>query len=153
VIDIVPYRAEWAAHFSELNRDWIQRLFVLEEADWKVLRDPQASIIDQGGQIVFAVDAGVPIGTVAAVHVSDSLYELAKMAVAPSHQRHGLGERLGRAAIDWARDAGGTLMFLETNSALDNAIRLYERLGFRHKPQPHPSPYARSNVYMELPLR
>jgi GNAT superfamily N-acetyltransferase len=153
VIDIEPFRAEWAPHFSELNRAWIERLFVLEEADWKVLRNPQAAIIEKGGQIVFAVEAGVPVGTVAAVRASASTYELAKMAVAPSHQRQGLGERLGRAAIDWARGAGGTMMFLETNSGLDNAIRLYERLGFRHAPPPHPSPYTRSNVYMELPLR
>ncbi len=153
MIEIVPFRSEWASYFSELNRQWIERLFVLEDADLKVLHDPQASIIDKGGQIVFAVADGVPVGTAAAVHGSGSLYELAKMAVAPSHQRHGIGERLGRAAIDWARGAGGTLIFLETNSGLTNAIRLYERLGFRHAAPPHPSPYARSDVYMELPLR
>jgi GNAT superfamily N-acetyltransferase len=153
VIDIVPFRPEWAPHFTELNRAWIERLFVLEEADWKVLRDPQAAVIDKGGHILYAVDGAVPVGTVAVVRASEAIYELAKMAVAPSHQRHGLGERLGRAAIDWARAAGASLMFLETNSGLTNAIRLYERLGFRHAAQPHPSPYARSDVYMELPLR
>ena len=41
---------------------------------------------------------------------------------------------------------------LETNSSLDGAIRLYERLGFRHAPWPHPSDYARGDVYMELVL-
>jgi GNAT superfamily N-acetyltransferase len=152
VIDIVPFRPEWASQFTELNREWIERLFVLEEADWKVLRNPQASIIDTGGHIVFAIDAGVPVGTVAVVRESPAVYELAKMAVAPSHQRHGLGERLGTAAIDWARAAGGSRIFLETNSGLANAIRLYERLGFRHAPPPHPSLYARSDVYMELTL-
>jgi ribosomal protein S18 acetylase RimI-like enzyme len=43
-------------------------------------------------------------------------------------------------------------VFLETNSKLDGAIRLYERLGFRHAPWPHPSDYARGDVYMELRL-
>jgi putative acetyltransferase len=41
-------------------------------------------------------------------------------------------------------------VFLETNSKLDNAIHLYERLGFRHAPWPHPSDYTRGDVYMEL---
>ena len=50
MIEIVPYRPEWAPQFSDLNREWIERLFVLEAADWKVLRNPQASIIDTRGQ-------------------------------------------------------------------------------------------------------
>jgi hypothetical protein len=43
-------------------------------------------------------------------------------------------------------------MFLETNSRLVGAIRLYERLGFVHRPLPPHSEYARADVYMELAL-
>src|SRR5438093_532159 len=74
------------------------------------------------------------------------------VAGSPSHQNRGLGERLASAVIDYARAAGAELVFLETNSALPTAIRLYERLGFAHVPRPHPSAYARSDVYMELRL-
>jgi GNAT superfamily N-acetyltransferase len=86
------------------------------------------------------------------VKQSDAVFELAKMAVRPSHQGRGLGERLGRAAIQHARERGAATIFLETNDMLQNAIRLYARLGFVHAPRPHPSPYVRSNVYMELRL-
>ena len=44
------------------------------------------------------------------------------------------------------------MIFLETNSSLANAIRLYQRLGFVHAPPPRPSDYARADVYMALRL-
>ena len=80
---IVPFRPDLAPAFTRLNRAWIERLFALEDADWKVLRDPAAAIIDPGGQIFFALDGDTPIGTAAAVRVSAERYELAKMAVEP----------------------------------------------------------------------
>jgi GNAT superfamily N-acetyltransferase len=149
---IVPFRRELAPAFQRLNLDWIERLFVVEEADRKVLADPERAIIAPGGQIFFALEEGVPIGTVAMIRYSPARYELAKMAVASSHQRRGIGEKLGAAGIAFARDAGAQTVFLLTNSRLAGAIRLYERLGFRHAPDPEPPEYARADVYMELPI-
>ena len=152
-ISIIPFRADLSPSFATLNHEWIARLFSVEASDLKVLGDPQRTIVDAGGQIFFAVEGGArPVGTVAAIRVADARYELAKMAVSPSHQGRGIGELLGRAVIEWAREAGARSIFLETNSSLANAIRLYERLGFVHAPFPSPSPYARSDVYMELRL-
>jgi GNAT superfamily N-acetyltransferase len=150
---IVPFRPELASAFAELNRAWIESLFVLEEADWKVLRNPEESIIQPGGQIFFAMDGAHAVGTAAAVRVSPDVFELAKMAVSPSYQGRGLGERLGRAVIDYARSEGAAKVYLETNSRLANAIRLYQRLGFEKAAFPGQSDYARADVYMELRLR
>lgn len=151
-IEIVPFRATLAGDFRRLNFDWIERLFAVEPADRKVLDDPERAIVAQGGQIFFALDGGAAIGTVAMVRVEPARYELAKMAVASSHQRRGIGELLGAAGIEWARGAGARTVFLQTNSRLDGAIRLYERLGFRHAIDPDPPEYARADVYMELPI-
>ena len=147
-IEIVQFRPELAAAFESLNRAWIERLFKMEDADLKVLRDPHAIIV-KGGQIFFAMDGGAAVGTTALLRVSPAIYELAKMAVTPAYQGRGIAERLGREAIDYARRAGAERVFLETNSSLKNAIRLYERLGFAHAPL-KPSPYVRADVYMEL---
>ena len=147
---IVPFREEFTSAFAQLNREWIERFFTIEEGDLKMLLDPHASILSGGGQIFFALDGATPVGTVAAVRESESVFELAKMAVRPSHQGQGIGERLGQAAIQYARERGAAMIYLETNSVLKNAIRLYERLGFTHASPPHPSPYARADVYMEL---
>ena len=50
---IVPFRPDLAPAFTRLNRAWIERLFALEDADWKVLRDPAAAIIDPGRADLF----------------------------------------------------------------------------------------------------
>ena len=151
-IEIVRFRRELAPAFRQLNLDWIERLFAVEEADREILDDPETSIIAPGGQILFALDAGEAIGTAAMVRVTEGRFELAKMAVAPSHQGRGIGLELGVAAIAFAREAGANSVFLQTNSSLAGAIRLYERMGFRHRPDPHPSEYARVDFYMELPI-
>jgi GNAT superfamily N-acetyltransferase len=151
-VSVIPFRREHAAEFRRLNVEWIERLFAVEEADLKVLDDPERAIVAPGGMIFFALEGGAVIGTVAMIRGADGRCELAKMAVAATHQRRGIGELLGRAGAAWAREQGFRSVFLETNSGLGNAIRLYERLGFRHAPRPRPTDYARSDVYMELEL-
>ena len=149
---IVPFHPDLAPAFTRLNREWIERLFRLEPADLKTLENPVASILAPGGQIFFALDGAGPVGTVAAVRESADRFELAKMAVAPSHQGQGLGRLLGEAVIQFAREADAQSVFLLTNSSLAGAIRLYERLGFRHGPLPPSTGYARADVFMELEL-
>jgi GNAT superfamily N-acetyltransferase len=151
-VAIVPFHRDLAPAFRQLNLDWIERLFRVEAPDLKVLEHPESAIVAPGGMIFFALDGGTPVGTVAMIRAGDGRFELAKMAVAATHQRRGIGERLGAAGIAWARAAGARAVFLETNSGLANAIRLYERLGFRHRTHPHPSDYARADYYMELPI-
>jgi putative acetyltransferase len=151
-VRIAPFEPRLAPDFARLNRDWIERLFRLEAADLEVLEDPQTAIIDEGGQILFALDGDTPVGTVAAIPLGQRRYELAKMAVAPSHQGRGLGEELGRAIVEWVKTRGGESVILLTNSSLGPAIRLYERLGFVHRPLPDHTDYARADVYMELEL-
>lgn len=149
-IEIVPFRPEHADAFRRLNLDWIGRLFRVEEADLKVLDDPGAAIIAPGGMIFIALDGDEAVGTVAMLRAAEARFELAKMAVAPGQQRRGIGERLGRAAIDWARDAGAAAVFLQSNRKLGDALRLYQRLGFREALDPERSEYARCDIYMEL---
>ena len=150
MIEVVPFRREYAGDFRRLNLEWIERLFRIEAPDLKVLDDPERAIIAPGGMIFFALDGETVVGTVAMIRVEAGRCELAKMAVASSHQRRGIGELLGRACRDWAAENGVESVFLETNSQLGNAIRLYERLGFRHAPFPHPPDYARGDVYMVM---
>lgn len=152
-ITIVGYRPELAPAFASLNKVWIERFFSLEASDLKMLDHPDDAVIKPGGQILFAMDAGVPIGTVAAIPTGNDTYELAKMTVKDGYQGRGIGDMLGRALIEWARGANATMLHLETNRVLDNAIRLYERLGFVHAVAPVPSEYKRADVYMKLVLK
>jgi GNAT superfamily N-acetyltransferase len=151
-IVVVPYRREHAGAFRRLNLDWIERLFTVEPPDLAVLDDPEGAVIAPGGMIFFALDGEAVVGTVALIRAGGGRCELAKMAVATSHQGRGIGEMLGQACKAWAAANGVRTLCLETNSRLANAIRLYERLGFRRAVEPNPPDYARCDVYMELPI-
>jgi len=140
--------------FRKLNEEWIVRHFAMETKDEESLTDPRGNILDRGGRIFFAVLAGQPIGCCALLAMAPGEFEVAKMAVTLSAQGGGIGRRLLEKAIAVARAAGAHRLYLETNRKLGPAIHLYESLGFRHLPPERvvPSPYARSNVSMELLL-
>jgi GNAT superfamily N-acetyltransferase len=137
--------------FFELNREWIQRYFWLEPADLDVLWRPQEAILDPGGRIYMAVRGDARVGCCALIPIAPGEYELAKMAVAPSERRQGIGRRLIEIAIAGAERLGATRLYLESNASLPGAIALYESMGFRHlRPaRIRPSHYARADVFME----
>ncbi|MEM1215048.1 MAG: GNAT family N-acetyltransferase, partial [Bacteroidota bacterium] len=109
-------------------------------------------ILDQGGYIFIALFEGEPLGAVAMIRMEDDTYELAKMGVRPAGQGKGIGFLLGQAVIEKAKVLGAKRLYLETNSRLQPAIRLYEKLGFNRLLNKVPSPYARSNVQMDRAL-
>jgi len=140
--------------FRDLNRAWLTAFFHVEAKDEATLSDPKGTILAPGGQILLADIAGRTAGCVALLAMEDDAYEVAKMAVAPEAQGHGVGRRLLEAAIAWARERNARRLYLESNARLAPALRLYESAGFRHlSPQARPvSPYARADVFMEMSL-
>jgi len=153
-LDIREFACGDAVAFRRLNEEWIRRFFVLEPKDIQTLGDPEGTIIDSGGKIFMAVREGEVVGCCALLAMRPGEFEVVKMAVTESYQRIGAGRRLLEKAIAEARASGATRLYLETNSKLQPAIRLYESLGFRHLPPERvpTSPYARADVFMELLL-
>ena len=98
--------------------------------------------------------AGQPVGCCALIAVADGRFEVAKMTIAESERGRGIGKQLLEHVIAFAREQSIKHLYLETNTKLANAIRLYEAVGFRHLPAEKikPSPYTRANVYMEMTL-
>ena len=150
-IRIVDYEPRHHADFRRLNEAWITQYFAIEEADRKALDSPQACILDGGGHILVALADDTVVGVCALMKIDRRSYELAKMAVAQEARGQGIGWLLGRAALDRARQSGATRVYLESNTRLKPAISLYQKLGFRKIVGP-PSPYARSNIQMEVLL-
>jgi ribosomal protein S18 acetylase RimI-like enzyme len=147
-VQILPFAPRHAADFKRLNLEWLQKYFRVEPVDERVLSNPGA-IIRAGGAIFVARRKGTIVGTCALIHNGDDIYELSKMAVTANCQGLGIGRRLLDAGIGAFKErAGARLLFLETNSALKPAIKLYESVGFEHAPSPHASHYERADVYM-----
>ena len=112
-IQVIPYEERYIQDFIKLNRQWLEGFGLLEEADEnKHLNTPRESIIDHGGQIFFAVEREIVVGTCAAIRHSSKLIEIAKLAVTPSAQRRGIGRMLTKAVTKYSIDVGAWKIFL-----------------------------------------
>lgn len=150
-VTIINYEPQYKEAFKALNEEWIKTFFTMEAGDYKLLDNPEEHIINKGGHIVFAILDHEAVGTCALVKMSDEplRFELSKMAVSPKAQGKKIGYLVGQALVDKARELKAESIFLETNSVLVPAIKLYEKLGFKHMPVSG-SAYQRCDTQMLL---
>jgi ribosomal protein S18 acetylase RimI-like enzyme len=152
-IAIVPFGAEHGGAFYALNRAWLDAHGLYEPPDEAQLADPEGEIIRTGGAIFVALRDGEVVGTSAVAPHGPDEVELVKLTVIESARGSGLGRRLVERCIEFARQSAARRMVLVSNSKLGAALRLYESLGFAHRPLAATQPYATADVYMELELR
>lgn len=154
-ITIEHFQPELANDFKIINQAWIEKYFVIEEEDQRVLNDPQKYIINTGGEILFARDttSGKIIAVCALKKWAENEYELSKMGVLEGYQGSGVGKLLAKAVIEEAKQRGCKRLFLESNRKLKPAMRLYEKLGFKEFTN-HESrvDYSRCDIVMEMYL-
>ncbi|MDQ3229572.1 MAG: GNAT family N-acetyltransferase [Pseudomonadota bacterium] len=149
-IRISGYAPQWRTEFARLNLEWLEAHFVVEPIDRIVLLDPETHILEPGGRILFAIRGNdLVVGTVALKREREDVYELTKMAVDTACRGHGIGRQLMLASLTAFQQLGGHELFLESSSKLAPALRLYESVGFEHRPAPRPgSHYQRADIYM-----
>ncbi|MBC7454073.1 MAG: GNAT family N-acetyltransferase [Massilia sp.] len=148
-LDILTYRAEFAADFKRLNLEWLERHFYVEAIDALVLSDPETHILAPGGAIFLARQDGKIVGTCALIRADADRFELSKMAVTSACQGRGIGRRLLERALLAFGASGARRLFLESSSTLTTALTLYESAGFKHVPRPPSAAhYQRADVYM-----
>lgn len=127
------FEDDLAQSFHDINAEWIESMFVLEQTDRDVLENPRARIVDPGGAILFVEAEGLGvIGTCALQKTGVSAFELTKMGVRETVRGLKAGEFLLKAVIERARTMGADPLYLLTNRKCAAAIHLYEKLGFRH---------------------
>jgi GNAT superfamily N-acetyltransferase len=149
---LIEYRPDLRPEFERLNRLWLEGHSLLEPADLVYLQEPERHILAGGGQVFFAMQGAAVVGTCAAICASPTTVELAKLSVDPSARGLGVGRRLCEAVLDHARRVGSTEVVLTSNTALVDAIRLYESIGFQHAPLPADLRYETADVFMRLSL-
>ncbi|WP_374136711.1 GNAT family N-acetyltransferase [Sphingomonas sp.] len=127
------YSDELAPHFHDINAEWIEAMFVMEDLDRAILRDPRGKIIDPGGVILFVEAVGIGIvGTCALKRSGDGDFELTKMGVRSDARGLGAGAFLLAETIARARVMGADKLYLLTSNRCEAAIHLYEQAGFEH---------------------
>ncbi len=151
-VRLLTWRPDLRADFERLNREWIERWFVVEDGDQQVFEDPGGRIVAPGGQIFFVVDEEGVRGTCAVIRHDETTFELAKMAVETAAQGRGYGGYLVEAAVAFARGAGATRLMLVSNTRLAPALKLYRKHGFRDVPLDPANGYSRADIQLELAL-
>lgn len=76
-------------------------------------------------------DGGRVVGSIALVDAEAGVGQLRWFLLVPEARGSGLGRRLLEAALDYARQRGLAHIYLWSFADLTDAIRLYERAGFR----------------------
>lgn len=151
IVDYVPGNPLHRHAFASLNREWVEKYFVVEQVDEDFFQNPESITFDLGGTIIFAEVDGELAGTVALVKRDDG-YEFSKMAVSPRFQGLGIGRKIAEAMIERSRKMGLPYIRLMSNRKLTPAISLYKSLGFYEIPM-QSNLYARSDISMQLDLK
>ena len=151
-IKILDYLPEHQPYFEKFNRAWIESMFTMEPVDEWVVTNPEKAILEPGGAILMASYKNKIAGTVGLRKVDDHTFEFTKMAVDENFRRLGIAEAISYASFEKAQQLGAEKVILYSNTKNAGAIKLYEKIGFRHVPV-EKGVYERANVKMEIPIR
>ena len=151
-VEILSYNKNLNKYFKELNYEWLQKYFEVEETDDKILNNPEKEIIKKGGEIFFARINGEIVGTCAAIRIDKDTYELAKMAVTEKARGKQAGKKLALAVIGFVWSQKAKNVMLLTSNKLVEAINLYKSLGFEIEPNYKGVSYKRKVFKMVLEL-
>lgn len=149
-VNIIDFKSEYASDFTQINFQWLERYFYIEEYDNEVLTQPEKYILEPGGHILFAQFGEKIVGTVALIVREEGTFELSKMGVLEGYRGLKIGDQLMRAALEYCKRAGKKRVMLDSNRKLAPALSLYEKFGFKEIPVDPETPYERCNIRMEL---
>ena len=125
-----------AAYFAEIGER-----FGFEPGDaWQ---HDAASMAAPDGFFVVATSDGEPVACGGVQRLHDGAAEIKRMWVHDGWRGAGLGARLLRHLEDASRRRGHTVVRLDTNDTLTDAIAMYERAGYRAVERYNDNPWAR----------
>ena len=147
---VTDFQGQYSNEFYKLNKAWIEESWVLEDSDKKDLLNPD-KIVENGGQVFFALEDKIAIGTVAMIKSSNDRFELAKMTVQEDFRGKGIANILMDECLKFAKQNNAREIFLISNDSLIIARNLYDKYGFKEV-KLDSQKYDRGNVKMKLTL-
>ena len=150
MIVIVGFNKKYSEQFFILNKAWIEESWRLEDSDKKDLLTPD-KIVENGGQVFFALENKIPVGTAAMIKSSEDRFELAKMTVQEELRGKGIANMLMDECLKFAKQNKANEIFLISNDSLKIARNLYDKYGFKEV-NLDSQKYDRGNVKMILKI-
>jgi len=147
---VTDFLSQYSNKFYKLNKAWIEESWVLEDSDKKDLLNPD-KIVENGGQVFFALEDKIAIGTVAMIKSSNDRFELAKMTVQEDFRGKGIANILMDECLKFAKQNNAREIFLISNDSLIIARNLYDKYGFKEAVLDSQK-YERGNVKMILQI-
>ena len=111
---------------------------------------PPQAMVPPAGLLLVAWLREEPVGCGALLFHGTEPCEIKRMWVAPAARGMGLGARMLRELEERAREEGVRVVRLDTNRALQEAIALYRRTGYREVPAFNDEPHAHHWFEKEL---
>ena len=110
--------------------------------DVNLSNDPEATdMLAPRGQFLVAMSDGMPLGCVGLKGTDKGYAEIKRLWVSPAARGLGLARRLMTEVEGAAQDLGITTLRLDTNSALPEAVSLYQNSGWREIDRFNDDPY------------
>ncbi len=147
-VEIIDYSEDLKEHIKTLNYEWLKKYFHIEKSDEVSLSNPKEKIIDQGGFIFYAKLCDEIVGTASLLKISDTVYELGKMAVTQKAQGNKIGTLLLKHCLSFLKEKKIKKCILYSNTKLKSALYLYKKYGFTEITL-ETGVYERANIKME----
>jgi len=152
--EIINFKNKYSKLFYDLNIEWLNEFFLVEDYDKKILSNPQKHIINKGGSIFFAKKDKKIVGVVALMPTHElDVYELTKMGVEKDFRNQGAGRHLLKKSVEQAKLNKLKKVIIYSNRKLENAIYLYKSFGFIEVELEKNSNYQRADIKLELRLQ
>jgi N-acetylglutamate synthase-like GNAT family acetyltransferase len=145
---IVENEKKYLKDFIQLNKEWIQKYFEIEQIDIELAENPY-QIIEEGGYIFSIIEDKKVIGVCALINNTNGIYELARMAVSHQYQGRGYGSLLIETCLKKLKDINAKKVHLVSNTKLETAINLYQKYRFNTVSIGQHPIYKRANIEME----
>lgn len=148
---IVPYNPKYKEDFIEMNKAWIEDMFVLEDEDLREMGNIEA-YIEKGGQIFFSLDNDDKVMACCMIAPrEDGDWEIMKFAARGMYTGTGAGSACLKACIDYAKEKHLKKVIIVTNSKCKQAVHLYRKFGFTEVPvDKEKFPFERAEIAFEL---
>ncbi|WP_159982407.1 MULTISPECIES: GNAT family N-acetyltransferase [unclassified Novosphingobium] len=150
-LEITPIDAARTDAFGAVWIPWLRDTMgrTPEPEDLEVMADPGAYYRATGGEAFLASIDGEVVGVVAVKGLGVSGFEFCKLVVGEAARGHGAGRALVETCLRFAAERGGPALYLQSFKALDVALDLYRRMGFRDAaPPPGMTILSRTEVIM-----